>query len=153
MSNEKKYPINGFAPGHYWCVCGNCKERFFGDKRSVRCEPCALKYIEPVKENTLPPELVEKFKDAFKFNKFGEYTSVQNECAQIAVDYADEQNAYIVHTFTESLNEIQKQRNELIECLKMVQLTPSFDESKEEFGHLKTHWTHTVEQLLKKHES
>lgn len=39
---EKKYPIGGFAPGNYYNRCTTCERSFFGDKRAVQCEPCAL---------------------------------------------------------------------------------------------------------------
>jgi len=41
-----KYPINGYAPGQYHCKCGDCKNMFIGDKRAIRCEPCAMKIVE-----------------------------------------------------------------------------------------------------------
>lgn len=34
-------PINGWAPGAYMCKCGGCGDKYFGDKRSVRCADCA----------------------------------------------------------------------------------------------------------------
>lgn len=43
---NKKYPIGGYAPGHYTCKCVDCKELFIGDKRAVQCEPCAEKSIK-----------------------------------------------------------------------------------------------------------
>jgi hypothetical protein len=42
MSEERKYPIGGYAPGNYLCNCVNCKNEFQGDKRAVQCEPCAV---------------------------------------------------------------------------------------------------------------
>jgi hypothetical protein len=52
MENNK-YPIGGFAPGDYWHEsCVDCKSTFFGDKRAVQCEPCAIRMVngEPKKE-------------------------------------------------------------------------------------------------------
>ena len=40
---KKKYPIGGYAPGNYSCLCYNCKKEFIGDKLAVQCEICALK--------------------------------------------------------------------------------------------------------------
>lgn len=40
---DKKYPICGYAPGNYACICVTCKEQFIGDKRAVQCEKCAIK--------------------------------------------------------------------------------------------------------------
>jgi (p)ppGpp synthase/HD superfamily hydrolase len=37
-----QYPINGFAPGNYNCVCFACDQVFEGDKQAIACEPCAL---------------------------------------------------------------------------------------------------------------
>ena len=45
----REYPFHGYAPGAYWCHCGNCQSDFVGDKRSVRCERCAeyMAFSEP----------------------------------------------------------------------------------------------------------
>jgi hypothetical protein len=50
---EKKYPIGGYAPGNYECKCCSCGGGFYGDKRSVECEPCAL--ANRAKFEALPP--------------------------------------------------------------------------------------------------
>ena len=76
MSEERKYPIGGYAPGFYACTCANCKKKFQGDKRAVQCEPCAVAADEAWK-NMSPDEQVAVtraavklmegiFKDAFK---------------------------------------------------------------------------------------
>lgn len=39
---ENKYPIGGYAPGNYHNRCTTCERSFFGDKRAVQCEPCAV---------------------------------------------------------------------------------------------------------------
>jgi len=31
----------GYAPGSYYVTCGECKEKFIGDKRAARCRACA----------------------------------------------------------------------------------------------------------------
>jgi hypothetical protein len=49
MNDEKKYPIGGFAPGNYFCVCVTCGVYFTGDKRAVQCETCAEKSIADLK--------------------------------------------------------------------------------------------------------
>jgi len=41
----KQYPIGGYATGNYTCTCVTCKQRFFGDKRAVQCEPCATEMV------------------------------------------------------------------------------------------------------------
>lgn len=43
QSEEKKYPVGGYAPGNYWNKCGTCNVQFVGDKRSFQCEPCGTK--------------------------------------------------------------------------------------------------------------
>lgn len=43
-----KYPIVGFAPGRYMCKCVSCEAVFYGDKRAVQCEPCAIKCNEVI---------------------------------------------------------------------------------------------------------
>ena len=43
MSDELTYPIGMFAPGDYSCLCAVCGKQFFGEKRAVQCEPCALR--------------------------------------------------------------------------------------------------------------
>lgn len=40
------YPLNGYAPGGYNCICYACDEVFIGDKRAISCEPCALEVLE-----------------------------------------------------------------------------------------------------------
>jgi hypothetical protein len=42
---EKNYPIGGYAPGNYHCICAICNTKFQGDKRAVQCEPCATKAV------------------------------------------------------------------------------------------------------------
>jgi len=39
---EKKYPIGGYAPGNYHNRCYTCERSFFGDKRAIQCEECAV---------------------------------------------------------------------------------------------------------------
>lgn len=36
--------IIGYASGDYFCICGNCKKQFIGDKRAVRCKECSIFY-------------------------------------------------------------------------------------------------------------
>ena len=45
---KNKYPIGGYAPGPYMCTCCKCKIEFFGDKRAVQCEPCAIKMVDDI---------------------------------------------------------------------------------------------------------
>lgn len=38
---DNREPRNGWAPGQYLGICGDCDTQFIGDKRAVRCAPCA----------------------------------------------------------------------------------------------------------------
>ncbi len=42
MTEEKLYPINGYAPGNYMCNCISCNTEFMGDKLAVTCKSCAF---------------------------------------------------------------------------------------------------------------
>lgn len=37
------WPISGYAPGGYLCLCKKCDVQFYGDKRARECGSCALK--------------------------------------------------------------------------------------------------------------
>ncbi len=108
--------------------------------------------------NPLPPELLEKYFDLVP--DMENYKELQEQCAQIAVDYADEQNAYIIHTFTESMNELRKQRDELIETMrvdnlfldKWIRLLEVKNWHEEVVQEMKDTLEHN-EFLIKKHES
>jgi hypothetical protein len=52
MSEERKYPIGGYAPGSYTCKCSTCGKQFTGDKRAVQCEPCAIEMMKEVNKVT-----------------------------------------------------------------------------------------------------
>jgi hypothetical protein len=38
---DREYPFHGYSPGEYWCECADCRHRYSGDKRSIRCKRCA----------------------------------------------------------------------------------------------------------------
>jgi hypothetical protein len=40
-----KYPIGGFAPGHYISKCITCEEQFIGDMYANQCESCAINAV------------------------------------------------------------------------------------------------------------
>ena len=42
ITTKIKYPILGYAPGHYLNGCHICNGNFMGDKYSTMCEPCAI---------------------------------------------------------------------------------------------------------------
>jgi len=45
LTEQKQYPIGGYAQGFYTCKCVTCRKEFMGDKRAVQCEPCAIQMI------------------------------------------------------------------------------------------------------------
>lgn len=47
----------------------------------------------------LPPKLVDKFKDVVKFDKYGLVIDMQDNCAQIAVDYAEDEKPKLLLDF------------------------------------------------------
>jgi hypothetical protein len=53
MIDRNKYPILGYAPGDYFCICCICNQQFIGDKRAVHCEPCAVKGQQRLIENSM----------------------------------------------------------------------------------------------------
>lgn len=84
------------------------------------CDPATTEDLNKhplMKTQQLPPELADEF-----YNALPQWVNKEDaeKCAQIAVRYADEQNAYIVHTFTESIEELRKQRDELLDALKSM---------------------------------
>jgi hypothetical protein len=43
MEAMKPWPLGGYAPGRYMCICCICKEQFTdADKRAVQFLPCAV---------------------------------------------------------------------------------------------------------------
>jgi hypothetical protein len=56
---QNKYPIGGYAPGNYTCICCICKKEFQGDKRTVQCEPCAVKSTAESDARQTPPSFDE----------------------------------------------------------------------------------------------
>lgn len=40
------WPLNGYAPGNYACVCLTCRKGFAGDKRAITCLECAVKQVK-----------------------------------------------------------------------------------------------------------
>lgn len=53
QEESRQYPIGGYAPGLYSCTCITCETVFMGDKRSVQCEPCAIKTTEEKSKQTV----------------------------------------------------------------------------------------------------
>lgn len=39
------WPVEGYAPGSYYCICSNCLGLFQGDKRAVHCLPCVASFL------------------------------------------------------------------------------------------------------------
>lgn len=42
---KRIWPVRGFAPGGYCCICNKCGKRFEGDKRAGECAECALTWL------------------------------------------------------------------------------------------------------------
>lgn len=40
------WPLGGYAPGNYTCVCADCAKMFEGDKRAMQCLECAVSEIK-----------------------------------------------------------------------------------------------------------
>lgn len=67
-----KYPIGGFAPGHYMSKCANCEQNFMGDKYARQCEPCATNAVN--KSNTQALAELHKLKTALQKIEFSNNT-------------------------------------------------------------------------------
>ena len=63
-----KYPIGGFAPGHYINKCVSCDEDFMGDKYARQCESCAINAVN--ESNTIALAELHKLKTALEKIKF-----------------------------------------------------------------------------------
>ena len=63
-----KYPIGGFAPGHYTSKCVNCSQDFMGDKYARQCEPCAINAVN--ESNTQALAELHKLKTALQKIEF-----------------------------------------------------------------------------------
>lgn len=59
-----KYPIGGFAPGHYNNKCCTCKEDFMGDKYARQCEPCGINSVN--ESNTIALARLHKLEKGLK---------------------------------------------------------------------------------------
>jgi hypothetical protein len=46
MDCVSNFRLGAFATGSYDCICGKCGQRFFGDKRALRCLQCEIERIE-----------------------------------------------------------------------------------------------------------
>lgn len=67
-----KYPIGGFAPGHYISKCVNCEQNFMGDKYAKQCEPCAINAVNESNKQALAE--LHKLKTALDKIKFSNDT-------------------------------------------------------------------------------
>lgn len=67
-----KYPIGGFAPGHYISKCVSCEQNFMGDKYARQCEPCAINAVND--SNTKALAELHKLKTALEKIKFSNDT-------------------------------------------------------------------------------
>jgi len=67
-----KYPIGGFAPGHYISKCAICDQDFLGDKYARQCEPCAINAVN--ESNTQALVRLHKLETALEKIKFSNDT-------------------------------------------------------------------------------
>lgn len=71
MDNKEikiKYPIGGFAPGHYISECLSCGQSFIGDKCTTQCWPCAINAVN--ESNTKALTELHKLKTTLQKIKF-----------------------------------------------------------------------------------
>lgn len=68
MKSKIKYPVGGYAPGHYANECVSCKEEFMGDKYARQCEPCAINTVN--ESNTKSLLTLRMLKSALKGIRF-----------------------------------------------------------------------------------
>lgn len=61
-------PLNGHAPGNYYCTCSVCNGQFIGDKLAVTCKYCAYRAYSITTQSRLytQAEAEEIFKDAYR---------------------------------------------------------------------------------------
>lgn len=72
QTTKVKYPIGGFAPGHYMSKCITCKEDFMGDKYARQCEPCAINIVN--ESNTKALAELHRLKSSLEKIKFSNDT-------------------------------------------------------------------------------
>lgn len=80
---------------------------------------------DTMSKNTLHPELVEKMYQAYRGN-FEQYdfspSSIPKQCAQIAVDFSNENVVSAVAELSQDITVLKQQRDELLEALRESQL-------------------------------
>jgi hypothetical protein len=47
----RTWPLGGYAPGGYYCICGQCRKQFEGDKRASECLDCAVRNAKALIES------------------------------------------------------------------------------------------------------
>lgn len=60
----------------------------------------------------------------------------------------EEVKDYIKENFVPK-TKVNSKAPEMFELLRIITLTPAFEEAKDNFGHSDKHWTNRIEQLLK----
>lgn len=96
---EKKYPIGGYAPGNYQCKCTTCERSFFGDKRAVQCEACAVvakerfDALSPTEQEVLVKQNAGIAKVMFAYAGSGEQI-IANQAAGMPLEEAIYQAGY-----------------------------------------------------------
>jgi hypothetical protein len=85
QEEPKQYPIGGYAPGNYMCTCVICKQRFFGDKRAVQCEPCAILVTKEEPKNGSISECVKVIID----KQLSDIEELKQEVGKVFYESAD----------------------------------------------------------------
>jgi len=85
--NDDREQKGMWAPGDYCCVCSQCKDKYYGDKRSTVCADCAYKE-QPVEEceDYLPPCLHNPSEDVCVH----EPPQACNDCAAYGYEFPKE---------------------------------------------------------------
>lgn len=42
---DRLWPVGGYAPGNYWCVCTKCQKQHMADKRAWMCADCVIQQL------------------------------------------------------------------------------------------------------------
>lgn len=154
--SEKKITVHN-------CIKCDQNEVYWNVKNSAwYCSTCGfyrgekLEMVKPIKMSNLPPELVEKmqkyilkhYPDIIPGDKL---RTLSFECAQIAVEYADEKQVELLGMWSKEVDSLKHQRDELLYCLEGYKCTvnlmqETFNTSMGD-SMLKEH-----NELLKKHE-
>jgi hypothetical protein len=63
---DRKWPIGGYAPGLYMCLCRKCQNRFQGEKRAYECPDCVIQRLAALPPADDAVEALVKAAEAFR---------------------------------------------------------------------------------------